>query len=62
MSSKISFSESLPHCYELGKYINILDEGDTLTCLRALTAGYIPIMCELLHAVDASGEPGTPES
>ena len=36
----------------------ILYEGNTRTCLRALAAGQIPIMSELLHEVDTSVEPG----
>ena len=39
----------------------ILYEADMITCLRVLSAGYIPIKSELLHEMDARGVPGTPE-
>ena len=40
----------------------ILYEGGMITCLLALAAEWIPTMGGLFHDVDASGEPGTPES
>ena len=36
--------------------------GDMKTCLRALATELIPIMSELLHVLEASGEPREPES
>ena len=44
------------------RYNLILYERDMKTCLHALAVGLITIIGELLHEVDASVEPGTPES